>query len=385
MLFSKVFSLCVVILTLILTMGCGSGGSENKGIITLDSQYYKDIYQWNMSKGLSFSLLGRGINMGNFLESPNYEGEWNNGLTIQASDFKNISQSGFASVRIPVRWNAHTLLTDPYTIEEAFMARVQEVVDQAIQEGLKVIINAHHFDELFYDNKNFEFHRSRLLAFWDQISKRFPLNQYDEDQLIFEFLNEPHDTVTVIEWNHLIAELTERLWIINANTQNNILGQRKVMIGTADWGGPSKLPQLALPSSSNVKNTIITVHFYEPFTFTHQGASWVDGAKAWIGTRWIGSEPDQQVLFDYLDSVEAWNTQIGHGFEINIGEFGVFSQHSKPEDQRAWTAFIAREAEKRGFSWHYWEYSSGFGAYDPYSEKWRISLLEGLIPESTDH
>ncbi|NAW68340.1 glycoside hydrolase family 5 protein, partial [Vibrio sp. V28_P6S34P95] len=375
-----------VMLTLILTMGCGSGGSDTKkDIINLDSQYYKDIYHWNMSKGLSFSLLGRGINMGNFLESPNYEGEWNNGLTIQASDFKNISQSGFASVRIPVRWNAHTLLTDPYTIEEAFMARVQEVVDQAIQEGLKVIINAHHFDELFYDNKNFEFHRSRLLAFWDQISKRFPLNQYDEDQLIFEFLNEPHDNVTVIEWNHLIAELTERLWIINANTQNNILGQRKVMIGTADWGGPSKLPQLALPSSSNVKNTIITVHFYEPFTFTHQGASWVDGAKAWIGTRWVGSEPDQQVLFDYLDSVEAWNTQIGHGFEINIGEFGVFSQHSKPEDQRAWTAFIAREAEKRGFSWHYWEYSSGFGAYDPDSEKWRTALLEGLIPESTDH
>ncbi|WP_217529484.1 hypothetical protein, partial [Vibrio metschnikovii] len=108
-----------------------------------------------------------------------------------------------------------------------------------------------------------------------------------------------------------------------------------------------------------------------------------NGAKAWIGTRWVGSEPDQQVLFDYLDSVEAWNTQIGHGFEINIGEFGVFSQHSKPEDQRAWTAFIAREAEKRGFSWHYWEYSSGFGAYDPYSEKWRTALIEGLIPKST--
>lgn len=384
MLFSKVFSPFVVIVTLILTMGCGSGGSDNKDIITLDSQYYQDIYHWNMSKGLNFSLLGRGINMGNFLESKNYEGEWNNGLTIQASDFKNISQSGFASVRIPVRWNAHTLLTDPYTIEEAFMARVQEVVDQAIQEGLKVIINTHHFDELFYDNTNFEFHRSRLLAFWDQISKRFPLNQYDEDQLIFEFLNEPHGNVTVIEWNHLIAELTERLWITNANTQNNLLGQRKVMIGTADWGGTSKLYQLALPSSSNVKNTIITVHFYEPFAFTHQGASWVDGAKAWIGTRWIGSEPDQQVLFDYLDLIEAWNTQIGHGFEINIGEFGVFSQYSKPEDQRAWTAFIAREAEKRGFSWHYWEYSSGFGAYDPYSEKWRIALIEGLIPKSTD-
>lgn len=385
MVFRKIILRCVVMLNIILTVACGSGYSENKDSITLDSQYYKDIYHWNMSKGLSFSLFGRGINMGNFLESPTYEGEWNNGLTIQASDFKNISQSGFASVRIPVRWNAHTLLNDPYTIEEAFMDRVQEIVDQAIQEDLKVIINAHHFDELFYDNKNFEFHCLRLLKFWDQISKHFPLSQYDEEQLVFELLNEPHENVSVTEWNHLVSELTDLLWNKNANTQNNSLGQRKIMIGTADWGGPSKLPELVLPNSVNTRNTIIIVHFYEPFKFTHQGASWVDGAKAWIGTRWVGSESEQQVLFDYLDAVEAWNTQIGHGFEINIGEFGVYSKHSSPEDQRAWTAFIAREAEKRGFSWHYWEYSSGFGAYDPYAEKWRTALLEGLIPESTDH
>ncbi|WP_274682247.1 glycoside hydrolase family 5 protein [Vibrio aestuarianus] len=180
--------------------------------------------------------LGRGINMGNYLESPTYEGEWNNNLIIQASDFRNINQTGFSSVRIPVRWSAHTLTNDPNIIDDAFLSRVQEVVDQAIQEDLKVIINTHHFDELFYDDKDFDYQRSRLLKFWDQISKRFPISQYNQDQLIFEFLNEPHEDVGIKEWNSLISDLTNIVWHANSATQNNALGQRKVMVGPADWG-----------------------------------------------------------------------------------------------------------------------------------------------------
>ncbi|NGZ19304.1 glycoside hydrolase family 5 protein [Vibrio aestuarianus] len=174
--------------------------------------------------------------MGNYLESPTYEGEWNNNLIIQASDFRNINQTGFSSVRIPVRWSAHTLTNDPNIIDDAFLSRVQEVVDQAIQEDLKVIINTHHFDELFYDDKDFDYQRSRLLKFWDQISKRFPISQYNQDQLIFEFLNEPHEDVGIKEWNSLISDLTNIVWHANSATQNNALGQRKVMVGPADWG-----------------------------------------------------------------------------------------------------------------------------------------------------
>lgn len=186
------------------------------------------------------------------------------------------------------------------------------------------------------------------------------------------------------EWNSLVVELTNLVWNKNAKTQNNALGQRKVMIGTADWGGVAKLPYLRLPRAANPKNTIITVHFYEPFKFTHQGASWVEGAEAWIGTRWLATQPQRKVLLDYLNVVDKWNAAPNRGFEINIGEFGVYSQYAPPEDQQAWTAFITREAEKRGYSWNYWEYSSGFGAYDPHSKQWRKALLGGLIPEDVD-
>ncbi|MGR5413180.1 hypothetical protein ACPV5T_10320 [Vibrio astriarenae] len=73
---------------------CGSSSNNEQAQVVLDESYYSDIYNWNESKGLASSFLGRGINMGNFFESPNYEGEWNGDLTIQASDFANIANQG---------------------------------------------------------------------------------------------------------------------------------------------------------------------------------------------------------------------------------------------------------------------------------------------------
>ncbi|MGR5000011.1 glycoside hydrolase family 5 protein [Vibrio celticus] len=377
----SLISLSAVLVGLLFNSGCGSSSeSSEEARVVLNEAYYSDLYDWNETNGLAHSFLGRGINMGNYLESPNYEGEWNANRLIQSSDLENIHNAGFASVRVPIRWSSHAMEGAPYTIDPVFLSRVQQVVDEAIQQGLRVIINTHHYEELFYNQGEFELHRARLKAIWAQLADQFPLGRYPQDQLVFELLNEPHEVVGVDEWNILIDDLVSVLWTEKASEQNNGLEQRKIMVGTADWGGPFKLPDLSLPAACNASNTIITVHFYEPFKFTHQGADWTEGASDWIGTRWLGSDAEQQTLFTYLDAVAQWNDQPGREFEVNIGEFGVYSQFSKAEDQRAWTAFIARESEKRGFSWHYWEYSAGFGAYDAEAMQWRTSLIEGLIP-----
>ncbi len=50
-------------------------------------------------------------------------------------------------------------------------------------------------------------------------------------------------------------------------------------------------------------------------------------------------------------------------------------------DSRArWTAFVARSAEGRGFSWAYWEFGAGFGVYDRESEAWVEPIRQALIP-----
>jgi len=49
------------------------------------------------------------------------------------------------------------------------------------------------------------------------------------------------------------------------------------------------------------------------------------------------------------------------------------------DDRALWTRAVAREAEKWGFSWSYWEFCSEFGAYDPAVRRWRRPLLNALL------
>ena len=58
---------------------------------------------------------------------------------------------------------------------------------------------------------------------------------------------------------------------------------RAVLMGTDPWGGLAGVPDLVFPDDNYI---ILTIHYYEPFSFTHQGAEWVNGADAWLGTKW---------------------------------------------------------------------------------------------------
>ena len=93
--------------------------------------------------------LERGINMGSMFEAPS-ENEWGN--PYRANYFQRIASLGFQHVRIPIRWDtpARTQMTPPYTVSPAFLARIQEVVDEAHRQGLYAIINMHHHEEIFY-------------------------------------------------------------------------------------------------------------------------------------------------------------------------------------------------------------------------------------------
>ena len=302
--------------------------------------------------------LGRGINFGNALEAPE-EGEW--GVTLQEEYFQAIKDAGFDSIRVPIRWSAHADEAAPYTIDPAFFERIDWVVEQALSRDLLVVINIHHYEEIMRLPAK---HRERLLALWTQISERY---QDQPNELLFEILNEPNGSMRADQWNPILADT---LAVIRETNP-----ERNVVIGAPSWNKINTLGQLQLPEDD--RHIIVTFHYYDPFEFTHQGAEWVVGSEAWLGRTWGSDLMDERIITSALDRAVKWGEENNR--PLYMGEFGAYSK-ADMQSRVLWTAFVARQAEERGMGWAYWEFCSGFGAYDPVAGVWREELLEALIP-----
>jgi len=329
--------LCVILI-------CGVANAQQDG-------HSRDAFYWN-------SLIRKGINLGNALEASE-EGEW--GVRLKEEYFDIIANAGFNSVRIPIQWSAHAETTPPYSIEKAFFARIDWAVQQALSRKLVAIVNIHHYKALITTP---EAHKERFLALWKQIAEHYadyPVTLY------FEVLNEPGRQLTNDLWN---AYLIEVIRVIRKSNPT-----RTIVVGPSPFNTISGLAHLELPLHE--RNLIVTFHYYEPFQFTHQGASWSgQKSKAWLGTKWIGTEEQRNEIIADLDRAAQWAKK--KQVPLFMGEFGAYRKADMASRVR-WTTFLRSEAEKRGISWAYWEFCAGFGAYDRDKRAWRDELLDALI------
>lgn len=311
--------------------------------------------------------LGRGINMGNCFEAPSEE-EWGN--PWKPEYFKLISQLGFDHVRLPVRWEpgARSMATAPYTINPTFLDRIQQVVDTALKYNLHIIVNMHHHEALYQDPTA---QKERFISQWNQIATRF---KDRSDKLLFEVLNEPHGNVTPVVWNEYFADALAEIRKTNPT--------RVVLMGVAEYGGLGAIAQLELPDDEYI---ILSPHYYNPFNFTHQGAEWVGpDADAWIGTVWNDTEADRQTVESEFSFALSFSEE--NHIPIHVGEFGAYSK-ADIESRERWTTFLARWFESKNISWAYWEFSAGFGIYNPSTDEFLNPLVDALhynlMPEPT--
>jgi hypothetical protein len=214
--------------------------------------------------------FGRGINFGNALEAPS-EGEW--GLTLVEEYVEAIAAAGFDTVRLPVKWSGHAAPAAPYTIDPAFLARVDEVVGWILERDLNVIVDLHHYDEMSVAPAQ---QLLRWLGIWRQLAEHY---RDAPPELAFELLNEPNGALGGDLWNDMIALGLEVIRETNP--------QRLVVVGPGSWNAIAALDELVVPDDEHL---VLTVHYYEPFAFTHQGAEWVTPTPA-TGVSWTGAAP----------------------------------------------------------------------------------------------
>ena len=304
--------------------------------------------------------IGRGMNFGNALEAPK-EGEW--GLTIQESYVQAVADAGFDSVRLPICWPAHVGKTPPYAIDKTFLRRVDKIVGWCLKRKLTVIITIHHFNEL-YEKPDDEVCRNTLFSIWRQLTAHYQTCSHEK--LFFEVLNEPHNNLISDKWNALLPQI---LAVIRAGDKD-----RTLIIDAADYAYHGAIEKLVIPADE--KNVIVSVRYYLPYEFTHQGAHWAEGSDKWLGKTWSGNSNELAVVDADLKLVKDWSEKNQR--PVTIGEFGPIA-FADNQSRVTWTKSVREKFETNGFSWCYFDFGVAFKAYDVEKHDWLPGFKEALV------
>lgn len=326
------------------------------------------IFQANQS-------LGKGINLGNGFEDNGYGASGNafsvaiaKNLIDKIAAINQVAESGdkFDHIRIPVRWDYDDRLstTAPYFIKQAFFDDVKEAVDYALANGLKVILNVHHFNPLYAaaGGNDYAYEKARFFAIWEQICNRFGYYSHD---LFFEVLNEPRNPMTYTLWNELIPEALSVIRGTGANNEN-----RPVLIGAANWGGFPHLDQLELPTGDN--HLIATVHIYSPH-YLFSGYNQTQDAKV----EWWDTENEREMIAS-LVNVGSRFQETYPNVPVHVGEFGVY-KYTDVDSRVLALTYLRSLFEEREFSWAYWEFRAGYGIYNVNTQEYNIPVVNALL------
>lgn len=257
-----------------------------------------------------------GWNLGNTLDGNPTETSWGNPVTTQAM-IDAVKAAGFNTVRIPVTWQSHQGAAPNYTVETAWMDRVEVVANYVLSRGMYAIVNTHHDEWVsVMPTANQTTVTERLTKLWTQIANRF--KNYD-DHLIFETLNEPRTTDST-QWTGgtqaartiLNSYNLAAVNAIRATGGNNAL--RHIMIPT-HAANPSTDCINALVVPNNDARIIISLHTYYPYELS-MGA----GVTTW------GTSADRTNMLTELDRIA--NLLPKKGRAVVIGEFGTVNQNN---------------------------------------------------------
>ena len=287
--------------------------------------------------------LGNGINLGNTFEACDparrslnrdpgvYETLWGQPRTTRAI-LLGMKEAGFGTLRIPVAWmtNAADLLRRDYTLSSAYLDRVAQVTDWALDAGMTVIIND-HWDGGWYGMFGSEDPDTRAFALeaytgmWRQIAARFA--SYG-DRLIFEGANEElgarfdENSVFCEDSTDTLLPDDERYALTNRVNQAFVDTVRACGGNNADRfllipGYGTDIDRTCdsrfiMPRDSAEGRLLISVHYYSPWSYC--GASAASGATAW------GIRADLEQMRETLSKMTRF-TAAGYG--VVIGEYGA--------------------------------------------------------------
>ena len=329
--------------------------------------------------------FSRGVNFSGWFESFSASGIPFTRYAEQ--DFANVKSLGADVIRLPIRMHSMTGGAPNHTIDPLLFKFLDMAIDWAEKYELYIIIDNHSFDPVAATENNIN---EILLPVWTQIAQRY---KDRSDFVVYEILNEPHG-ISDARWGEVQGMVIE--------TIRRYDQRHAIIVGGTDYNSIGKLSSIPKYPDPNL---IYTFHFYDPYLFTHQGASWGDppvltslaGVPFPADRRrmpripsdlrgtWIESSLNNSYATDASPSKlnSTLNRVVTFSKERNVpvfcGEFGVYMINSINEDRVRWYEFVTNALEGRNISRTSWDYYGGFGVFNSGVGNFNYDLNTGVV------
>lgn len=349
--------------------------------------------------------MGAGINFGNTMDGHSAmvpsETAWQPRVAAK-EQITSMHDGGYNTIRIPVTWGKKVSFdeeTGEYSIDSAWLDRVNEVVDYAIDNGMYVIINIHH-DGVNWSRGWFNIGKNdidsvmeKYAAVWRIIAERF--KDYDE-HLIFESMNEmtcaqndgnmwnggafEYDVDIIRNFNQLFVNT------VRSTGSNNT---KRWLASKGHFAYTGRIEMPIDPLNEGVSHQMYSAHIYNSVENRYKGIKELADNYKDLGCPLILGEwttytgNDGSTATGYNDVEKAFQSELVYKYaKVNnvcavAWDIGVFTKDGKVEGGNA--SYWSREDLKPGFQ----SQLRGVmrGAYLPLTEENKNGNLENVYEQ----
>ena len=306
----------------------------------------------------------RGVNLGGWLSQCDYSEERLDNF-IKDKDFARIKSFGFDHVRIPIDYNV--IQNNDGTVKENGLRRIDGALELCRRYGLNTVLDLHKTQGFSFDSGEHEtgfFENSEyqelFYGIWETFARRWGSSA---NSVAFELLNEVTEEKFLPEWKKISRECVRRI--------RKYAPSAIVLLGSWNWNSAKTLRFLDPPYDGNV---LYNFHFYEPHSFTHQGAYWetpfrdISGRVSYEESG-CSEEYIEEFIRPALEKADKENT------ELYCGEYGVIDI-VPTEEAIKWFRDVNKVFEKYGIARSLWSYKEmDFGLTDSRWDCLRDELL----------
>ncbi len=314
--------------------------------------------------------LAKDTNVCRWFRFPPREDAEQMGDYIPESEARLMRQIGLTHVRLCLQ---PKVVMDQTT--GAIRAENAAFVDAAIERfhraGLLVVVDLHNEDRPSELSPAWQ---AAFVRFWGDYAAR--LKRFDPEMTVLEIVNEPVFAGREADWNPFNARLAAAI--------RQGAPEHTIMTSGPNWGGIDGLRRLKVLDDANV---VYSFHCYDPFPFTHQGATWAGpDVKPLRGVPYpsspeavapllagLAEHPSSARMLESYGKAR-WNKArlaarfkegiewgARHGVALYCGEFGVFGTYAKPEYRANWFRDFGQVLAENRIGWAVWGWDESFG------------------------